>query len=86
MIADILVQVAEALERATWKAMPTENLPEPAKAYTGDTTDGWVFLVISWDTVTTRFDGTATHAGMVVRLTTALAERAFKLAEAAAEP
>jgi hypothetical protein len=53
-----------------------------------------VFLVISWDSGgldhtedgVRGYDGTATYARMVVRLTTALAERAFKLAEATAPP
>lgn len=87
----VVREVTELLTRPVqWAPMNAPDMAERGGiAYTGTTDKGWAFIVVSFpaeDPPGSRgYDGTATHASTVtiLRLPRALAERAFKLAEAA---
>lgn len=87
----VLEEIAENIDKVeAWSAMPADPTltAHGAVSYEGKT-DDWRFVVVAYvlpdDVVDHRYDGAAVSvkAGLVVRLTPELAERAFKRASAA---
>ena len=84
MIKDVLRDVEAALPTATW-IVQTQGVPEGAHVRTGDSPDGWRFVVGASPDPEGRlhYDGAANRGHIVIRLPPELAVRAWNLAEKA---
>jgi len=92
MMAELLREIDRELPSVIWK--PTEDAgliggQHQVQAYEGKTESGWVFLAISFEIESQGhpkgsrgYDGVGRVGQTVIRFTRALAERAFKIAQA----